>query len=477
MAGKDNAIEFTEVKYFSRREMSNELGILIPEDMWKKVINYRQTYFNILSLKDAANKDMYLCLYPTLASQCNQLENKFLRLQGEMNNLNSINGDQNHFKLTCEANCLKAISDNQRMNLDLQRLKKVISSENPFDANEELLLNYHYALEFVKRRHVNRIDEDFLAELYSKLLGVEELTSFYRDSDIEDADSKSLVSRIYRSAPADKIEMMMERLFSFLENSNLSALNKAVITLYYVSYVKPFKENSELIANLLAKSVLAHYSLGELAIYLPLEELMNRRELDVKKMTQEVQSTADLTYFVSPSILDLSHLMDGMFNLLKEYAIKEIHQDFYQMEEETIELVPEVEEVKPVEEVKKVDIAPLKEENKQEAVKKEEKEEELPSPSKENIAITFDPNKLDEKELARLTEHLLEMDYNLKKKEAYFYARHCTLGMYYTIEQFRKCTRCVYETARTSMEHLVKLGYYEKKEAGKKFVYTPVKRK
>ena len=69
------------------------------------------------------------------------------------------------------------------------------------------------------------------------------------------------------------------------------------------------------------------------------------------------------------------------------------------------------------------------------------------------------------------------MDYRLKKKEAYFYARHCTLGMYYTIDQFKKATKCVYETARTSMEHLVELGYYKKAPAGKKFVYTPIKRK
>ena len=84
---------------------------------------------------------------------------------------------------------------------------------------------------------------------------------------------------------------------------------------------------------------------------------------------------------------------------------------------------------------------------------------------------------LDEKDARRLEQHLLELDVRLKKGEAYFYARHCTIGMYYTIEQYKKALKCVYETARTSMDHLAELGYYKKTKYGKKFVYTPVKRK
>ena len=44
MAGKDNAIEFTEVKYTSRKEMSNELGISVPEEMWNRIVTYRAPF-------------------------------------------------------------------------------------------------------------------------------------------------------------------------------------------------------------------------------------------------------------------------------------------------------------------------------------------------------------------------------------------------------------------------------------------------
>ena len=92
----------------------------------------------------------------------------------------------------------------------------------------------------------------------------------------------------------------------------------------------------------------------------------------------------------------------------------------------------------------------------------------------EQVAVTYIPPALDERQAARLEVHLLEMDPLLKKHEAKFYARHCTLGKRYTIAQYKKSIGCVYETARTSMDHLVTLGYYRKEMVKNKHVYTPI---
>ena len=82
---------------------------------------------------------------------------------------------------------------------------------------------------------------------------------------------------------------------------------------------------------------------------------------------------------------------------------------------------------------------------------------------------------LSEKELQKLTEELLETDPTLKKGQAHFYIRHREKNHFYTIEQYRKCEGCVYETARTSMDHLVLRGYYRREKVNnKKFVYTPI---
>ena len=95
----------------------------------------------------------------------------------------------------------------------------------------------------------------------------------------------------------------------------------------------------------------------------------------------------------------------------------------------------------------------------------------------EQIAVSYIPPALDEKQALRLEQHLLELDPSLRKHEARFYARHCTLGKSYTIAQYKRMIGCVYETARTAMDHLVELGYYRKDSSNKKFIYTPIPRK
>lgn len=93
-----------------------------------------------------------------------------------------------------------------------------------------------------------------------------------------------------------------------------------------------------------------------------------------------------------------------------------------------------------------------------------------------NIAISNVPAGLDEADASKLESRLLEMNPNLSRGQAYFYARHCTIGASYTIQQYKKEVGCAYETARCSMDNLVTLGYYIKKQFKNKYIYTPVKR-
>lgn len=43
--------------------------------------------------------------------------------------------------------------------------------------------------------------------------------------------------------------------------------------------------------------------------------------------------------------------------------------------------------------------------------------------------------------------------------------------------QYKKLLHCAYETARTSMDNLVELGFYRKEKLNNKFIYTPVSRR
>lgn len=69
---------------------------------------------------------------------------------------------------------------------------------------------------------------------------------------------------------------------------------------------------------------------------------------------------------------------------------------------------------------------------------------------------------------------LVELYPHIKYTQALFYARHRSVGRYYTIGQFKDFLDCAYETARTSMEFLTSIGLYNKEQLKNKFVYTPV---
>lgn len=60
----------------------------------------------------------------------------------------------------------------------------------------------------------------------------------------------------------------------------------------------------------------------------------------------------------------------------------------------------------------------------------------------------------------------------LSEKAISFYVEHRQLNCYYTLEHYIKFTHTSYESARQTMEKLVKLDWYKKHKIGKKFVYS-----
>jgi len=476
MASKEFAIEYTEDQYSSRSEMSRSLGFQISDMMWKKVTDYRSTFNHPLPLKWFTNKSLVLCVYPTFASRINQIENKMNSLINDAQGLDKENGN---FKKCRNSNVLislKEVAKYKNFQIEDDALNKLIASENPFNRYEDILMNYLSALNFIERSYVNNIDVDFLAALFSELTGNNELTYFYREKNFGNLNSFSVISRVYDSAPFELIPNMMESLFQFLQSSKMGSLEKALITYEYVLDVKPFEFLNEEIAVLLAKAVMAHFSYRENASLLNFEVLLNIKPDIKRKLSNEVQSNCDLTYALTIYLPILESSLSETTSLITKIELKEIKNDFYKTDEKPKEEIKNlVVEEKPIAEQKSE--KPITANVAKEATIKKEQPV-VEQPVKDNIiAVKFINSSLDEPSAKRLEHQLLETDVFLKKGEAYFYARHCTLGSYYTIEQFKKSVRCVYETARTSMEHLVKLGYYSKQQVGKKFVYTPIERK
>ncbi len=480
MGANDIAVRFTENYYATKNEVSRELKISVIDGVWDKILSYRAPFCHYLAIRGVDKNQLRVCLCPTISSNLNTVEAKLLRIVSEANKLETVNSDRQYFFQT---SLVKALQNIALANMEIsseEHVRSVLLGKT-LDKN---LTGYLNALKYIEQKHVNNVNDDFLADLYSKITGNSELTSFYRTKDIDESGSSVVISREYKSAPASMIESMMDSLFNFVDKSTVSPLCRALITYYYIQFVKPFDKYNKEIAVLFAKAVLAHHSLGEFAVYVPFETFLNDNEVDLSKIYHEIQFSSDVTYFLTYALKFIDREFDKTLDALAEYSSRVMKEDYYRLDEEPVAEVHEEPAPKPVEpapvveEAKPVEPTPVE---KPEPVKEPEPKVEVKtSPVIEKpagLAVSYIPEELDEKTAQRLERHLLELDIRLSKKQAYFYARHCTMGMYYTIDQYKKATKCVYETARTSMDKLVEFGYYEKKQWGKKFVYTPIARK
>ena len=505
MPSNELAIRFTEGKYATKSEVGKELKMSMFDNIWSNILNYRSGYNRYLSIKSIEKNQLVVCFCPSVNALVNSADMKLIRLMKEQSRLSVTNGEVNRFEDECLIRSLKYVAAEHQIEVSDNYLRSLIHGDiREASPDVRILTRYLDALNYVKKYHVNTIDVDFLAEIYSRLLGTSELTSFYRTTEDANRENRVLIDRIYTSAPVYLIEGMMENLFAFISTSTLSAATKASIAYYYINYIRPFSTFSDEVALLIAKAILAHDGLSELGVLLPLESLLVEQQEEITRLFVEVQKTSDTTYFVNYSLKQMEGKCDDLFNYIAEMKASTIKQDFYRedkpaptqsVQQSLFDAISEPEpaptpvyvtpaQPTPVQPAP----APVQPAPQPQPVIEQPKVEEVkpvvqpvvneePVSQQEQIAVAYIPPAIDEKQALRLEQHLLELDPSLRKHEARFYARHCTLGKSYTIAQYKRMIGCVYETARTAMDHLVELGYYRKDSSNKKFIYTPIPRK
>ena len=501
MAGNDYAMRFTEDKYATKIEVGRELKVSSVDPFWSNILSYRSHFYHYLSLRTIEKNMLVFCGCPAINSLVNNLELKVIRVNREYAMIAPNSKQFKNVNYAFKKDILNQLNEFEQLGVGEDFIDSVMRNEVVSAIpNNMLLVNYMNALNYIKRGFVNQIDEDFLAELYAKLLGTEELTTFYRASEDRNPENRVLIDRIYTSAPVNLIGPMMNSLFTFISSSTLSASLKAMVTFFYINLIKPFATYSEEVAVLMAKAVLAHESFGDTIVDLPLERLLVLPKEEIARMYVEVQKTADVTYFVDYAFRYLNKYCDSFFDEMEQAKVAEVREDFYQVDEDK-----EVEEVEVPQEVKveTVDLfaeeAPVEQPVEEEQLKVVAQPQPQPVPVRreetvapvveapkkktvkvtyvqEELAVAYIPVALDEKQAVLLEQDLLERDPELKKGEAKFYARHCTKGKKYTIAQYKKSLHCAYETARTSMDHLAELLYYRKEKIKNKYVYIPVER-
>lgn len=401
MASNELGIRFTEAKYATKSEVIKDLRIQAIDSFWSNILAYRSQFNRYLNLKTIDRGLISLCCCSSINALINNVENKILCLNREF------------IRIYSDANAMKNVTNTI--------FSKIAASND--------LSNYVELLAYAYSSYNSVNGEDYLAELFSKLTKITEITHFYRTDDSVTKEKTALIDRIYKCAPSKLIEPMMNDLFVFANDMSLSAIAKFALIYFYMVYVRPFDTNSKELAMIYAKSVLAKDALGELAILLPFEEILFDDAM-LDSYILETQKSLDFTYFAKYFLEKAIPVIENMINTFKNMTCTPTPASSF-------------EAVQPV------------------------------FVAKANVSIS-------EKESAtvlnKIENELVERDPNLKRKEAHFYSRHREIGKCYSIADYKRFSRCVYETARTSMDHLAQLGYYKKIQIKNKFVYETIER-
>ena len=460
--------KYTDETYITRLGLRNAMGTSLIDGFWSQILAYRDEHREKCGLFGVGRSPFKVTKTQGTEARFASFEDKLSAYSNAASDLSLNPSAEKSFEKESHLSILNDSSKLLSINPGELTLKAMINGfyKNSSDEKENTIYRYSLALKGDSKTP----SEDSLGEMRFALLGHDEVSSFYRTRDFTSLYTTSIVGRNYTYAPYGEIEGMMDGFFSFLSSSSYAPGMKAIMALYYLNYVKPFEENNELLAANFARAMLASSGISG-ASCLPLESLIveNAR---LKDVYLETQNQSDLTYFVLYCFERLSSWIDKALLRINELKKETVGEEFV--------AIPEDEQTKAYAEIENA--SPEKEEEKPEPSEKKApevpklSEEEMKSfyESKGKSAIRSPSSSLSDKEVKETARYILETNPLIRKKQALFYASHCTLGRFYTIQDFKKSARCAYETARTSMDALAELGFYQKKQIKNKFVYTPI---
>jgi Fic family protein len=462
MANQDLSIRFTDEAYATRTDVMRALNTSLIDSIWRNIEEYRNRFSRILSLRDIAKRPLRVTFTPNITDKITSLERKLARAMSQFSQLEK---DAPERKVILKDSYLKILSylaqKNNLVATDID-LNAIVTGQN-FNSAHESLSHYYKALKHFEEFHHDPIDENFLADFLARIKGERELVSFYREKDYS-RPYQTVIGREYDFAPATTIEFLMNDLLDFVNNSEISFVVKIVAAYYFIEYIKPFETQNEEMALILCKSILSHSDIGEVSAFLPMEALLVMRNENFRKIFLEVQKTNDLTYALLAIIDVVMNEVQSFLDLITQVKMKAVKKEYRSLESD----LPETRSVtseKPIEKAL--------EKKKEQIVKAKPVIQEV---KPELVAIPQTSPFPKEEDIKSVVKNLLESNPLLRPKQAEFYARHRTLGKYYTIAMFKKEMDVVYETARTSMDNLAQLGYYRRENVKNKFVYTPIKK-
>lgn len=450
----DERIRFTEDYYATKEEVEQAYNTSLIDSIWDRIVKYRSLFTVDINLKSIDRSPFMLTLTKTLQNRISMCERKIVKIFIKYDKL--CESKRQEFDEIIGLKFFNEISGGDETISKEMLLHLIRNDVSTFPGNLYPLYYYSSAWKYYKEHCYDNIDENLINKVYQRVIGGEEKDEpiTYRINEIE-TPHYFQSDYIYKASPVEHIPQLINELIDFSKQDNISSLVKAIISIFYFKYIKPFDYCNEEVASMLAKIIMSKDDFDKAAFFLNFEAIAFDNYQRSKELVKYVQKTLDITYYVIHYFNLIEEDVNYILGLINDYENSLI-------EEERISGVEK--------EVQSIPFRQITSTNFNQSIP-------IDLQGKSEVALPVFPSGLDSNAIDAIVLNLLEVYPYLKPSQAHFYASHCTIGKHYTIAQYKKEEGVAYETARTSMDFLAEQGFYTKSMVRNKFVYTPIPRR
>lgn len=465
-------IRFSENKYATKEDVKEVFNMSNVDYIWDDVVSYRKklgktlelpsidhTKFNLVFTMDITNRIL------AFERKFNMVYSSYLRLSDEAKKL---------FEMERMLKVVTSISKSIEYEGSPNLLRQIINNSISALPSDLLVVdNYCRAMRYIEKNSGRDISAKEIQEIYEILesgsFQTESKELTYRKNNSEEPHYYQQ-AYIYHNALADRIPEMVKNAVDFINDEKQFASVRAIAILFYIDYIQPYDFMRSTTATLLFKDSLMKMGFVKIANLFNIESLMlfqSKKFIDVK---ETVQKTFDLTYYFD---YVLRFLADELIDLKQDIENAE-KMAVHNGESKVVLAKTDKEVLEEIEQEKEKEISEIRTEQ---AEVEREPVSQVQIYGTSQVAIPVFPAGLKDSDVDDIVINLMETYPSLKQTQAHFYATHCTIGKSYTIQQFKKTEMTSYETARTSMDYLTSLGFYNKEKLRNKFIYKPIPRR
>ena len=328
---RDFSIRFTDDIYASKEEIQKALNLSSIDAIWDKINLYRNYFKRSLDLSSIEGKIFSICLTLSLQQKIISLEKRMIKTMIYLSKMNETS--LNNFINECLLEIGRDYASQDSITITDDILKKLLD-DDLIDVPQayNTLRNYLLTLKQSIYKSLNKYDLSILTSFYGKILRKEinpnDFDSFARIIDLNNPSDHLVLNQHYSASPLDKIEPMLDELINFNNSNNTFSLIKAVVSYFYLIYIKPFDYFNEECAVLSLKYIITNSDIPYVPFVLNLEKyLLNTNIESFKNKFILSELSCDLTYFTN-------YILDIIDKSIKELEEKIENNDIMLIKEE-----------------------------------------------------------------------------------------------------------------------------------------------